>query len=288
MIEKAYAKINLALNVVCKRKDKYHSIESIMVPIKLHDSIDIEIVTNKRQEEDYIICDDYDVAIVKYNLCHKAIDIARKYWKFKEHFNVKIHKNIFLQSGLGGGSADAAAVIRAIIILLKLNPSKEEIIKVCKEIGADVPFMFYAKPALVTGVGEVVRHFDWKGIYKDYQIILVKPHQGISTTEVYSVYDKIKGKEHCNVEAFLKLLLRSDPECFNERCNSLEKPGIHILSEVKTIKEMLVEKGFEAAFMTGGGSCVVGLTDSKRLVKKTMKELYKNTDYEVESTTFLK
>lgn len=288
MIEKAFAKINLALNVVSKRKDNYHNIETVMVPIQFHDSVEVEIVTNTRQEDDYIICDDFNVAIVKYNLCHKAIDIARKYWKFKEHFNVKIHKNIFLRSGLGGGSADAAAVIRAIISLLKLKVTDSEIITVCNEIGSDVPFMFYHKPAIVSGVGEIVNHFEWNGQFKNLNVLLVKPKDGISTTEVYEKYDSIKNPEHCDVNKFLKYFLNDDYECIKYRCNSLEKPGIKILPEVSKIKEMLIEQGIDFSFMTGGGSCVVGLTDNKKLAKKIFKNLYYNSNYEVELTKFLK
>jgi len=288
MIEKAYAKVNLALNIIGERADKYHDIESVMVPIELHDSLEVEIVTNKRQEDDYIVCDDYKIGVAKYNLCHKAIDIAREEWKFKEHFNVRIHKNIFLQSGLGGGSADAAAVIRAIITLTKLKPSKESIIKVCKKIGADVPFMYYNKPAYVTGVGEEIKHFNWCGKFKDYYIVLVKPEEGLSTPDVYAKYDALKEHENPNISIFLEKLKNGADDAFSYQGNSLELPAFEIMPKVKEIKKDLLERGFEIAFMTGAGSCVVGLTDNRKLAKKTFKEFYLTPGLESEITTFLK
>ena len=109
MIKKAHAKLNLALNIVGLRPDGYHDIETIMLPLDLHDSIELNIASN-RSADDFVVCDNYNVGISKYNLCHKAINIARQKWGFKQHFDIFIHKNIFLQSGLGGGSADAAVV----------------------------------------------------------------------------------------------------------------------------------------------------------------------------------
>ena len=172
MIEKAYAKINIVLDVIDKRTDGYHDIKSIMLPLELHDSIIIDTIDNLNGD-DFIVCDNFKVGISKYNLCHKAIQIARETWGFKERFDVSIHKNIFLQSGLGGGSADAAAVLRAIIKLLKLDITKQELIDVATRIGADVPFMIFNKPAYVSGIGNKIKFLDDinDSIY-DYHVLI--------------------------------------------------------------------------------------------------------------------
>ena len=122
MIEKAHAKINLGLNVLDKRSDGYHNLETIMLPLELHDTLDISLLPFT-SSDDFVTCDEYSLKITKYNLCHKAIDVMRKRYQFDRKLSIEIHKNIFVQSGLGGGSADAAATIRGIInyMLTKKN-----------------------------------------------------------------------------------------------------------------------------------------------------------------------
>ena len=286
MIERAYAKINLVLNVKDKRTDGFHNIETVMLPLKLHDSIEIDVIDGERGD-DFIVCDNFKVGIAKYNLCHKAIQVAREMWGFKESFDVQIHKNIFLQSGLGGGSADAAVVLKAIVKALKIKVKKEELIEAATKIGSDVPFMLFNKPALVTGIGNKIEQIMVDDGFYDYHVLLVKPSEGISTTRIYSEYDQIDEKDNFEVSKVVEFLKKGDENLKKYIGNSLEKPGIYIVPEIQKIKNSLIEKGFEMAFMTGGGSCVVGLTKNKKLAKRVFKEYYMNSNYETELTKFL-
>ncbi|MFA6755521.1 MAG: 4-(cytidine 5'-diphospho)-2-C-methyl-D-erythritol kinase [Bacilli bacterium] len=279
MIEKAYAKCNIALNIVDKREDGFHEIETIILPLKLHDSLDIDISQNK---DDFVICDDYSIKIEKYNLCHKAIDLAREKWHFKEHFDINIHKNIFLQSGLGGGSADAAATIRAIIKLLKLNVKENDLIEVATKIGSDVPYMLYNKPSLVTGVGQKIEYFTFKD---DSYVLLVKPKEGLSTKEVYENYDN-SFKGNCNINEIKKELETHSGNLQKDISNSLEQPAFNLLPILKDTKEELIQAGFDTVFMTGSGSCLVAITKNKKLAKKTEKA-YFYKGFQVELTGFL-
>ena len=287
MIQKAYAKINLVLDVVDKRTDGYHDIKTIMFPLELHDSVVIDTIDNKNGD-DFIVCDNFKVGIAKYNLCHKAIQIARETWGFKERFDVSIHKNIFLQSGLGGGSADAAAVIKAIVKILKLKVSKEELIEVATKIGADVPFMLFNKPSLVLGIGNKISFLNEidESIY-DYYVLLCKPLEGISTTRIYSEFDQLKNPQHFDVDKVVESLKNKDENWYKYIGNSLEEPGRYIVPEIEDIKQDLISRGFDTVFMTGGGSCLVALTKKKSLAKKTFKEFYmKPNKYEAELTRF--
>lgn len=289
MIEKAYAKINIVLDVIDKRTDGYHDIKSIMLPLELHDSIIIDTIDNLNGD-DFIVCDNFKVGISKYNLCHKAIQIARETWGFKERFDVSIHKNIFLQSGLGGGSADAAAVLRAIIKLLKLDITKQELIDVATRIGADVPFMIFNKPAYVSGIGNKIKFLDDinDSIY-DYHVLICKPLEGISTTRIYNEYDQMKKPKHFDVDKVFEDLKKDDSSFIKDIGNSLEEPGYYIVPKIEEIKKDLTSRGFDAVFMTGGGSSIIALTKNKKLAKKTFKELYmKPEEYEVELTKFHK
>lgn len=286
MIEKAYAKINLALNVKDKRTDGFHNIESVMLPLKLHDSIEIELRDGKNGD-DFIVCDNFKVGIAKYNLCHRAIEVARLMWGFKESFDIKIHKSIFLQSGLGGGSSDAAVVLKAITKLLKIKVKDEELIEAALKIGSDVPYMLFNKPSLVTGVGNKIQNIEIAESFYDYYVLLCKPTEGISTTRIYSEYDQTEDKEHFDINKVVEHIKTDDSELKSCIGNSLEKAGYYIVPEIENIKKSLLERGFDMAFMTGGGSCVVGLTKNKKLAKKTFKEYYVNPNYEAELTRFL-
>lgn len=286
MIERAYAKINLALNVKDKRNDGFHNIETVMLPLKLHDSIEIDVI-DRKNGDDFIVCDNFKVGIAKYNLCHKAIQVAREMWGFNECFDVHIHKSIFLQSGLGGGSSDAAVVLKAVVKALKIKVKKEELIEAAIKIGSDVPFMLFNKPALVTGIGNKIEQIKVDESFCDYHVLLVKPVEGISTTRIYNEFDQLEEKEHFEISKVVELLKKGDDDIKNYIGNSLEKAGMYIVPEIENIKITLIEKGFDMVFMTGGGSCVVGLTKNKKLAKKTFKEYYVDSNYEAELTKFL-
>jgi 4-diphosphocytidyl-2-C-methyl-D-erythritol kinase len=285
MIKKAHAKLNLTLNIVDKRPDGYHNIETIMFPLELHDSIEINVLNGKNLD-DFVVCDNYNVGISKYNLCHKAINVARQKWGFKQHFDIFIHKNIFLQSGLGGGSADAAAVLKAIVKLLNIKCTNEELIDVARQVGSDVPFMLFNKPALVSGIGEKIEYFTYNHCFDNYYVLLVKPLAGLSTTEVYTEYENCE-KKYFDVPAAEKACANGDLNKLHEVMgNSLENSAFKLLPVLNDIKKSLTDDGFEFVFMTGGGSTMVGLTTNKRLANKCLKKYYLDKKYETELTTF--
>ncbi len=148
---KAHAKINLCLNVVGRRDDGYHELEMVMVPLTLHDTIYIEL-----SDKDEYSCSDQSLPMDLSNTVVKAVELMRKTFGFKEHFKVHIQKEIPSQAGLAGGSADAAAVMKAIRELLKIDVSIEELSQLGKQVGADVPFCVMETCALVKGIGEKI------------------------------------------------------------------------------------------------------------------------------------
>lgn len=283
MIEKAYAKINLSLDVLSKRDDGYHNLESIMIPIELHDSIEISILSNTN--DDFVTCDDFNLSIGKYNLCHILLDSARKKWGFKEHFRVHIHKNIFLRAGLGGGSADAAATLRGIIKLLKLKATEEELIELASSIGSDVPWALFNKPAIVKGKGEILEPFTTNG--EKYYVLLVKPEEGLSTQKVFSELDSLGYSSINKTNIVKEAYINGNLEDLQKNMyNLLEKPAIKFVPEIETLKTKLKEEGFEVVMMSGAGSTVFGITRSLLLAKKTLKK-YEKLNYNVELTRTL-
>lgn len=281
MIEKAYAKVNLALNVFKKNENNYHDLESIMLPLQLHDTIEIAILPPENTD-DFITCDDYSLKVVKYNLCHKAIDVCRKRWNFKEKFRVVIHKRIFIQSGLGGGSADAAATIRGIIKLLKLNPTDQELIEIGIELGSDVPFCLFSKPSVVKQIGQSLTFFEHK---RDDYVLIVKYPLGLSTQEVFEESDKHE-LDSCNLEEVKGEFINGNPNLKNSAVNALQKVSFGMLPELEKLYNLLKEENFDFVQMTGSGSAIFCLTKNKKLANK-MEEKYFKKGYQVELTQFL-
>ncbi|MGP1413747.1 MAG: 4-(cytidine 5'-diphospho)-2-C-methyl-D-erythritol kinase [Bacillales bacterium] len=287
MILKANAKINISLNVVGKNNNGLHNIESIILPIDLHDSIEIEVNNKHKYNDDFVVCDDYRVGNAKYNLCHKALNIAREKWGFTDFFNVFIHKNIFINSGLGGGSADAAAIIRFLINYYHIEVNQDELRELLKEIGSDVPVMYLNKPAYVYGEGQFVEPFIFNSAFNEYKIFLIKPKGGLSTQKVYSLLDE-KDYSNFNIKLVQKYLMEGNPLLKEVIGNSLEQPAFELLPELNILKNELQDFGFDYAFMSGSGSCLVALTNNKKLLSKAEKYYCKKKNYEFEITKFLK
>lgn len=275
MYIKSFAKINIALNVEDIREDGYHSLDSIVVPIELHDVIDIEILPFSK--DSFITCDEISLSTSKYNLAQIAIDKAREMFKFKENFEITIHKEIPISAGLGGGSANAAAVLNAIFILLKIKPTVEQKIELAKTIGADVPFCMFNVPARAKGIGEILSPVVVK---KDYFVLIVKPEQGLSTKTVFAEADKMK-LDVCDIDKVVESLrIGDDIGLKNSMLNSLQKPAIKLCPEIQVIIDSLTKDGLDIVMMSGSGSSVFALSmDGKKLQK--LEKKYDKLGYEV-------
>ena len=126
MFIKANAKINVFLDVVSNREDEYHNLDMVMLPIELHDMIEIEKLPSTR--DTYVVCDHVELKETKYNLIMTTINVMKEKYGIKDNFDVKVHKEIPICAGLGGGSSNAAATIKALNTMYKLNMSLDEMI----------------------------------------------------------------------------------------------------------------------------------------------------------------
>ena len=267
MIEKAYAKINLALNCLNKRDDGYHNLESIMLPISLHDSLEVSI--NKyEKDDDFVTCDETSIHISKYNSVRKMIAAAREEFGFKERLNVKIHKNIFLQAGLGGSSADAGGVLRAIVKLFKLKPTKEQIINISIKVGSDVPWSYFSKPALLLNKGEVLEEINHRSPLK---VLLVKPIEGCSTGEIFNLADSYPSLKQCDIQKVKEAFIKDDLDAIEEfMSNSLQEPAVSVVPEIQNIIDDFKANGLRCVMMSGSGSTVFALSKNKNDFKKLL------------------
>ncbi len=174
--EKAFAKINLALEVG-KKNNEYHEVKNLMVPIDLYDELFFE-----KSNKDYIDCE----PIIENNICLKALTLFKEKFDITECVHITLHKKIPIMAGLAGGSTDAAATLRGINRLFDVNASYDDLYDMACKLGSDVPFFLNSIPALCTGRGEIVTptNLDFKGI----PFLIIKPQFGLSTKEVYAKY----------------------------------------------------------------------------------------------------
>lgn len=271
MIVKAHAKINLFLDVVGLRDDGYHELEMVMVPLDLHDVIEIEIIPS--YNDDFITCDDFRTGPVQYNLGTRALNAMRAKYGFKQKFNIHIHKRIPMSSGLGGGSSDATAVMLGVCKVLKMKPPLEELLEIARHLGADVPFFLYKTPAIAKGIGEKIEPIRIK---KQYHVLLVMPKVGLSTKEIFTDYDKIEAPIHGDLSAMVIALESGDDEAIAKQMfNGLEQVSIPRLPEIQMIKQTLKDLGFNKVLMTGSGSAIFALDENEKKIQKTATTLRK-------------
>ena len=282
MYVKAPAKINLYLDVLGKREDGYHNLDMVMLPLELHDTISFEHVPNAHYT--HIVSDSIERQIIDHNSIYRTHELLVKDYDYKQNFIIKVHKEIPIYAGLGGGSSNAAAALRYFKRAGKLKLSEEEEINFCCKIGADVPFCLKNVPAHVEGIGEKITPINVK---KQYYVLIIKPKQGLSTKDVFTECDKYELK-HGNVNDVIKALETGNDKLLGESLfNSLEEVSMKLCPEVKQVKEMLVKDKFKAVLMTGSGSCVFALTTNYTFaLSKYLK--YERKGFEVYLTRTIK
>ena len=278
---RSFAKINISLNITKKREDGFHDIDSIMLPISLHDSLVVSKLKNTT--DNFVTVDDFSIGSFSYNLATFSIEKLQSVYHFNDKFRILIHKVIPIQAGLGGGSSNAAFTMKAGKSMLKLGASDEELIDLGKTLGCDIPFFIKCKPARVQGVGEVMTPINVKN---NYYVLIVKPELGCSTKEVYALSDSMELKT-CNLDNVIKALEEGDDDLLADSIgNALQEPAIKMVPAIQGIIDDLKSRGLKIAQVTGSGSAVFALSTDKKSLIKVLKEL--ENKYEVEIARVIK
>lgn len=269
---KAYAKINLALNVYDRKEDGYHNIDMITIPLDLHDIIELELLP--KGYESYITSDDDSLPTDESNLSNKAFRKMKEKFHIDKNVLIHIYKRIPMCAGLGGGSADAAAVINATLKAIKLKPSQDDLISLASSIGADVSFCLYNKPARCRGIGEKL---DFITLKKRYHVLLIKPNEGVSTALAYQTFDQLETKPQLsNIERLIEGLKIGDEKIIAEEMkNSLQECAIKIVPEIKNIIYTLKKDGFPLTMMSGSGSTVFCMSLNHHAILEEYKKFSK-------------
>ncbi|MBN1114741.1 MAG: 4-(cytidine 5'-diphospho)-2-C-methyl-D-erythritol kinase, partial [Oligoflexia bacterium] len=182
---KAPAKINLGLYITGKRPDGYHELASIFLPLELHDVIKVSATEVPGFEISVSGPFADQCPANNDNIIYRAYKLLCENCKIDQGVRVGLCKNIPAGAGLGGGSSDAAGFIVLMNDLLGLRMDNAALKNIAAKVGADVPFFIDCKPALVEGIGEIIRPFELK---RDYWALIVKPREGLSTADVYKKY----------------------------------------------------------------------------------------------------
>lgn len=263
---KANAKINLSLYVKGVDERNYHLLEMLMLPISIYDDITIDI-----SEKFQVIMDGVDVSEDDSNTIVKAYKIALKHLNISNKYLITVKKHIPTMAGLGGGSSDGAAVLKAICAMEHININIKELAKISEKIGSDVPFFIYNKSAYVHGFGEKVEVF--KNTYKG-KILLIKPNIGVSTKEAYDLIDKYKCP-YIDIVKLKEAWIKQDMNTVvQEMGNSLENSAFEIEPKLKGIKDQMKRIGNEFCLMSGSGSTMfmLGSEDMCKKVQKAFKD----------------
>lgn len=252
---KAYAKINLSLDVIGKRQDGYHLLKMIMQQIDLYDSINIE----KCDKGITINCNKSYIPSDNRNLAYKAAELFLNTYKIDSGVTINIEKNIPVAAGLAGGSTDAAAVLKAMREIFDIKVNDEELMKLGLKIGADVPYCIKGGTALCEGIGEIITPLKSFG---NNILVVIKPKFGISTKVIYNSLDITKIFKHVNTESLIRNI---DNQNLTEVCkhlkNVLENVTIKKYYSIKNIKNDMIEHGAIGSLMSGSGPTVYGFFD---------------------------
>lgn len=255
---KAFAKINLALDVLYKRPDGYHEVAMVMQAVSLADTI-----TLTSQPDDIVLT----VSIPglpgdSSNLAYRAAALLREYAGTRQGVNIALDKQIPMAAGLAGGSADAAAVLKGLNCLWKLNLSLAELSKLAAKLGSDVPFCLYNGTMLATGRGELLAPL--APLPKCY-VVLAKPAVEVPTAWVYQQFVADRVEVRPDIKAMSKFLDQGSlAGVAGSLANVLESVTIPAHPEIAKIKASMLKYGAMAALMSGSGPTVFGLADCRK------------------------
>ena len=270
MIVKAPAKINLYLEIINKRADGYHNIESVMHTVSLFDILEFTKIKDNKIE---LVCDNADLFDTKKNLVYKAAEKVKEKYKINHGVKIKLTKNIPMGAGLGGGSSDAAATILALNKIWNINDDIKNLELLGATLGADVPFFMTGGTAKISGIGGIVEKINtnFSGTF-----VLVKPNFGVSTPYAYS---KVKFPL-TNTHKISKITTILEKEAFDFESakdlffNRFEDFIFDEYQEIKQIREVLENLGC-ASLMSGSGATVFGLVHDKENLDFILNELKK-------------
>lgn len=257
MIDFPCAKINLGLNVVERREDGYHNLQTVFMPIPMHDALEIKLMADEFPSDvpcdlkitgNAIGCDESDNLVVRaYNILAADFEIPR--------IHAHLYKHIPTEAGLGGGSSDAAYMLRLLDQRFRINVGNAELEKYAARLGADCPFFITAEPSYAEGIGEQLSPVEiTDDNLSGYTLVVVKPSVSVSTKEAFA-----RIAPHMPATCCRDVVSRPIEEWRGLLGNDFEESVFAIHPELADIKEQLYAIGARYAQMSGSGSSIYGI-----------------------------
>ena len=277
--KKAYAKINLGLDVLRRREDGYHELKMIMQTVNLYDQLHLEIMDEPgitmTSNLSSLPCNDSNLAV-------KAARLMIDTYQIKQGISIELSKHIPIAAGMAGGSADAAAVLKGMNELFELGASNEELMKLGVQLGADIPYCIMEGTALSEGIGEVLTPLP---AIPACHILVVKPNISVSTKFVYQNLKITEDTIHPDIDGIVDAIVHKNLKGIVDRLdNVLETVTVPKYPKVTEIKEEMMRLGAMGALMSGSGPTVFGIFEHHSDAKKAYDE-FKKGPYR--SQTFL-
>jgi 4-diphosphocytidyl-2-C-methyl-D-erythritol kinase len=258
------AKINLGLRISGKRPDGYHDIETVFYPVTLCDALEM-VADSKGSERDTLTLTGFELPGRKEdNIVLRAVSRLREVLPVP-FLRIHLHKNIPAGAGLGGGSSDAACMLRAINRTFGLSLSVDELKIIAANLGSDCPFFIDCQPAFASGKGDILSPVG--DVLAGFYIVLVNPGISVSTKEAY---------ENCTLskpERSLKELINSPVSEWKDLIvNDFEKTIFINYPQIRSIKQTLYSSGAIFSSMSGSGSTVYGIFYEKPLIPRNLRK----------------
>ncbi len=276
---KAYAKLNLSLDVCGRLDNGYHEVDMLMVTCDLCDEIII-----KKADSIVLNCNIKTLSCGEDNIMVKAARLFFDYTKINAGCEIKLEKRIPIAAGMAGGSTDAAAVLKGLNKLYNTKLTIDELCDLGVKLGADVPYCIHSKTMRSQGIGEKLEYI---GEIKNAYVVLVKTKQGLSTAEIYKAVDEHQNLVKPDTELLINCIKEGNIKGLAKNmCNVMEQVSIKKIPEISKIKESLKELGAMGVLMSGSGPTVFGIFESREKADYVAENI-DNNDYFVYSGKIL-
>lgn len=251
------AKINLGLNVICKRADGFHELETIFYPVPLHDCL--EVITAPGNDTPFIFSATGLMVSgnEEHNLCVKAYRLLKKNFPRLPALRMHLHKAIPMGAGMGGGSADAAFTLCLLNDKYKLGLSAEQLMDYALQLGSDVPFFINNEPCFATGRGEILESINID--LSHYSIVLINPDIHVSTSWAFSQLQPAMP-----VRSIKEIIRQPISTWKTDLVNDFEAAVFTTHPVIRTIKDELYTQGALYTAMSGSGSTVFGIFEKEK------------------------